>query len=97
MRVQVSRIDGPAGRATVVDGPAQLVWPENHRLLHVVLLDNLGTVLIDQPLVRLLVALVKPLDQDIWSQLEPDIVAVDDEDQILGIRIRTLLFLQVVQ
>lgn len=75
--------DSPARGATEVDGPTDLVWAENDSGTVIALVESVLTICLDGSLVEVRVHFEISLEQDVWPQLEPDVVAVQNENQIV--------------
>lgn len=74
---------GPAGRAAEVDGPTNLIGTEDDSGTVIAPVKSILAVCLDGPLIEVGIHLEVSLEQDIWSQLEPDVVSVQDEDQVI--------------
>lgn len=75
--------NGPARGATEIDGPTDLVGAEDDSRTVIALVKGVLTKRLDGSLVEVRIHFEISLEQNVWSQLEPDVVAVQNEDQII--------------
>jgi hypothetical protein len=82
-RGETSVRNGPARRATEIDGPTDLVGTEYDGGTMIALVECVLAECLNGSLVEVRIHVEISLEQNIGSQLEPDVVAVQDEDQII--------------
>jgi hypothetical protein len=75
--------DGPTGRSTKVDGPTDLVRAKDDCRAVMASLKGILAICLYGSLVKIGRHVKVPLEQDIGPQLEPDIVAIQNENQII--------------
>lgn len=75
--------NSPARRATEIDGPTDLVRAEYDGSTMIAFVESVLAESLNGALIHVRVHLEISLEQNVRSQLKPDVVAVQDEDQII--------------